>query len=487
MWPNPRLTRTSFKPWRYLIASLLVAVASFALFSALGPSPFAATAPTATQAPVVIATHTPTLTMQPSNPIVSGTNGTPTARTPTGREAAINSIRACLDKSSLEVRYRSTGHPSPHPELILDFYEVGRFYVEVDTRTNQVLSVSPGGDLPRTGSPAPFDLTPRYTPQQLETMARAFIARCAKVNVDPLTPNHTRSPTDTESINYFFRWEDRSRIIDSSVFPFVQVGFTRGGDLLGYTDMFPYPSSPVPTAVPTTPDPAPTAKCWGSLSPMPTATPTPPRILMTRTPGLPVVFPCGSALNRQGWLTHTGTGITQTNRAILDLHPNVKPPVLTFMYPPSWRLLGIRTGFGRGNYADHTYTDFALMKHELGIPESRGETPTTSDVSIHFVLVLEDASPDDYDSTRPLGFDALGMVIEHGMFNGYRAMFAYIGNTQRGFQRHVLFQVSPGVLILISVDFPLIEGSSPPYVQQTLAELDGIMGSVRVSPSAGTR
>src|SRR5205814_5346728 len=111
-----------------------------------------------------------------------------------------------------------------------------------------------------------------------------------------------------ESVAFFFRWEDHTRLIDNSVFPFVQVGFLRSGDFLAYNTMLPFPSAPVPLAVPTTAGPAPTLRCWGSLVPMPTATPTPPRILLTRTPGPQVLFPCAATSgNRLAWLAYTGT------------------------------------------------------------------------------------------------------------------------------------------------------------------------------------
>ncbi len=480
------MNRTSLKRWLTVLATLLLAVLSFVFFSALSTSPFAATGPTPTEARPSATTNAPTAiasqTPRPSAP----PTGTPTSiSTLNRRDAAIANIRACLAQPDLLPRYSLTVRNSRYPEVAYDVYEVGRYYAHVYTQTSAVESIGPGGDLPRAGVAPTPDLTPRYTPAQLEAMARAFIARCAGgPNLDALTPNHTRSPTTTESVAYFFRWEDRSRVLTDGVPPLIQVGFTRGGDFLNYSNWLELS----PLAKPITPQPTInpnallTPVCWSARAPMPTATPTPLPYWLTRTPGLPVVFPCGSSFSRQSWLTHTGTGITQTNRAILDLHPNVRPPVLTIMYPPSWKRLTIPTGFGHdGRYVDQTNMDFVLNKHEPGIPESRGETPATSDVFIHFVLVLDDASPDDYDDTTRLGFGALGMVIAHGTFHGSRAAFMYFGDTQRSFQRHILFQVAPGVLILIYIEFPLIQGSSPAYVQQTLAEIDGILDGVRVA------
>jgi len=120
--------------------------------------------------------------------------------------------------------------------LAAEFYEVGKFYVEVNAQSSLVTAISPGGDLQRSGTSQPLDFTPRYTPAQLELVARAFIARCAGANLDALTPYHSRSPTTTESITFFFRWEDRSRHLDMGVPPLIQVGFTRGGDLLNYNN-----------------------------------------------------------------------------------------------------------------------------------------------------------------------------------------------------------------------------------------------------------
>ena len=63
-------------------------------------------------------------------------------------------------------------------------------------------------------------------------MARAFVAKNApEVKLDNLTANFG----DKEGVNYFFRWEDITRE-NEDMHPFIQVGFSRGGDLLSYTD-----------------------------------------------------------------------------------------------------------------------------------------------------------------------------------------------------------------------------------------------------------
>jgi hypothetical protein len=74
-----------------------------------------------------------------------------------------------------------------------------------------------------------YDNTPRYNPKELEMMARQFITKSvAGVNLEALTLNQSNKGS-----NYFFRWEDRSQKT-SEGYPFIQVGFSQGGTLLGY-------------------------------------------------------------------------------------------------------------------------------------------------------------------------------------------------------------------------------------------------------------
>jgi hypothetical protein len=195
------------------------------------------------------------------------------------------------------------------------------------------------------------------------------------------------------------------------------------------------------------------------------------------------VFPCRGGPTTENWLAFAGIGIDRDNRRLLESHPKAKAPVLSFRYPSSWRLIDRRTGYVGGN---QVYLDFALVKHEVGVPESKGETPAVSDVDLAFGLLLDNRSPYDFYDTIEFGPSASGQVIEHGTFNGYPAMFASIGNEPNGIERQVLFEVSRGVMVSISAEFPLVDGSSRAYVQQTLAEIDGILASVRADADPPT-
>jgi len=66
----------------------------------------------------------------------------------------------------------------------------------------------------------------------LEVKAREFIAKNA-LNAD--LSKLTASTGEKSGTNFFFRFTDESRKIDGTK-PFVQVGFTVGGDLLSYTN-----------------------------------------------------------------------------------------------------------------------------------------------------------------------------------------------------------------------------------------------------------
>lgn len=153
------------------------------------------------------------------------------ARPESERQAAITSIRSFAQKPDLPVEYKSTAKSSYNSEVLAEYYVVGPDYYELDTRTNQVIQFGPA-PLPWSEKPKQYDTTPRYTPEQLEALARTFIAERTKVDLTQLTPNHG----DKGGVNFFFRWEDRTRARPDGSYPFIQVGFTRGGDLLSYTN-----------------------------------------------------------------------------------------------------------------------------------------------------------------------------------------------------------------------------------------------------------
>jgi hypothetical protein len=78
-----------------------------------------------------------------------------------------------------------------------------------------------------------IDNNPRYSQQDLESMARQFIIKNApEVNLEKLILDQNIKENGKIK-NYFFRWEDRGRKTTEG-YPFVQLGFSQGGTLLNY-------------------------------------------------------------------------------------------------------------------------------------------------------------------------------------------------------------------------------------------------------------
>ena len=87
-------------------------------------------------------------------------------------------------------------------------------------RNNKIIQFGPR-PLAIGEKPKGLDTTARYSKEELETMARKFIAQNAPdVKLDNLTPNFG----DKEGVNYFFRWENTSQEVED-IHPFIQVGF----------------------------------------------------------------------------------------------------------------------------------------------------------------------------------------------------------------------------------------------------------------------
>jgi len=162
------------------------------------------------------------------------------------RQAAIANIRTCLGKPDLVVEYKSTARSTYRYELTSEFYLNSLELIEVDTRTNQVVQIGPV-PMPLIATPKPLDFTPRYTPEQLQAMARAFIARCANIDLGKLTYNQGEKGGGP---SYFFRWQNETPPKPAEGYPFIQVGYTRGGDFLSFGNTLGLASQPgiVPTA-----------------------------------------------------------------------------------------------------------------------------------------------------------------------------------------------------------------------------------------------
>lgn len=153
------------------------------------------------------------------------------ARPENERQKAVDQIKKFADKQDLAVNYKNTGKSVYNSDVMEEVYTTDYDQYEVDVRNNKIIQFGPK-PLPIGEAPKKFDSTDKYSKDKLEAMARAFIAKNApEVKLENLTANFG----DKDGVNYFFRWEDTSREIED-MHPFIQVGFSRGGDLLSYTD-----------------------------------------------------------------------------------------------------------------------------------------------------------------------------------------------------------------------------------------------------------
>ena len=154
-----------------------------------------------------------------------------TARPESERQKAVTEIKKFADKQDLAVNYKHTGKSVYNPSVMEEVYTTDYDQYEVNVRNNRIIQFGPR-PLEIGQEPKEFDTTDRYSKNELETMARQFIAKNApEVKLDELTAKFG----DKEGVNFFFRWEDSTREIED-MHPFIQVGFSRGGDLLSYTD-----------------------------------------------------------------------------------------------------------------------------------------------------------------------------------------------------------------------------------------------------------
>lgn len=147
------------------------------------------------------------------------------------RAGAIANIKAFAGNPNLDVAYLATTKSAYNYKVISEAYRVGRNVYEVDSRTDEIIQFGPapmvGDEQPKT-----FNLEPRFNAEELEAKALGFIAKKA--------PNADFSKLEASQSNkagtaYFFRWDDTSREVDD-LHPFVQVGYTIGGDILSYTN-----------------------------------------------------------------------------------------------------------------------------------------------------------------------------------------------------------------------------------------------------------
>ena len=153
------------------------------------------------------------------------------ARPEKERQLAVSEIKKFAGKQDLDVKYKNTSKSSYNGNVPSEIYTTDFDQYEIDARNNKIIQFGPR-PLNVGEKPKDLDTTARYSKDELETKAKEFIAKNApEVKLDELTSRIG----DKEGVNFFFRWEDTTREIED-MHPFIQVGFSRGGDLLSYTN-----------------------------------------------------------------------------------------------------------------------------------------------------------------------------------------------------------------------------------------------------------
>ncbi len=153
------------------------------------------------------------------------------ARPESERQKAVGEIKKFANKQDLSVNYKGTNKSIYNSAMMEEVYTTDYDQYEIDVRNNKIVQFGPK-PLTVGEKGKAFNTEDKYSKSELETMARQFIAKNApEVKLDDLSANFG----DKEGVNFFFRWEDTTREIED-MHPFIQVGFSRGGDLLSYTD-----------------------------------------------------------------------------------------------------------------------------------------------------------------------------------------------------------------------------------------------------------
>lgn len=165
------------------------------------------------------------------------------------RQNAVNQVARFAKVSAADVRYERAGKSSYASSAPVELYVVGADQYEVNMLTDEIIQVTPA-PRPENVGPKTYNNKPIYASAELEAKARSLISAQSRVRVDALTANHMEkvisvgasnkpgSPASSDVapiVYHFFRWEDRSRNLEGMA-PFIQVGFSSGGDLLSYTN-----------------------------------------------------------------------------------------------------------------------------------------------------------------------------------------------------------------------------------------------------------
>jgi hypothetical protein len=140
-----------------------------------------------------------------------------------GRPAALEAIKQYLRQDAVEIDYLGENINLNYPDQKVENYQVGLTEFSVELQTDYIVVIDDRSNGRPTGA------AKKYTPQELEQMARTLIASLAPhVNLALLS----LQPGNKGS-NYFFRWEDTS-MSGWVGHPFIQVAYNIEGKMLNY-------------------------------------------------------------------------------------------------------------------------------------------------------------------------------------------------------------------------------------------------------------
>lgn len=113
---------------------------------------------------------------------------------------------------------------------VVDTYIADGMFYSVDIVTQDVVDIHP--------EEMSYQVDATYNEDQLRGMAETMVTDFLgdKVKLDKLSFLVVTKLEKT----YFFKWEDVSKKIDTGIYPFVQVGFSRNGDFLNFTNTLPF-------------------------------------------------------------------------------------------------------------------------------------------------------------------------------------------------------------------------------------------------------
>jgi hypothetical protein len=139
------------------------------------------------------------------------------------------------------IEYKRTTRSSYQRDVPVEIYHSDGDQYEVDIRNNHIIQFGPRPEPDQNPSIDTYDFTPRYTEMTLNKIARKF---AESVGADFVSKPLTPSTNNKEDLVYFFRWEDRSRMAEG-LYPFVQVGISRGGQVVSFTNTLDLPAQDV--------------------------------------------------------------------------------------------------------------------------------------------------------------------------------------------------------------------------------------------------